>query len=86
MRQVVIRWLDARSEDGWTTEEDLDVRPATITTLGHLVQETDEVLCVAGSKDEITGQLSGIMFIPRVSVLTRRDIEKSEVSDGTASD
>ncbi len=74
MKEVKVCWLDARSDDGWTEQADLDMRVARITTLGHLVQETTEVLCVAGSKDERTGQLSGVMFIPQVCVLSRQVI------------
>jgi len=74
MTQVMIRWQDARSDDGWTEEADLDMQVADITTLGHLVQETADVLCVAASRDARTGQLSGIMFIPQVCVIERREI------------
>jgi hypothetical protein len=67
-------WLDARSDDGWTEQTDLDMRVAKITTLGFVVQETEEVLCIAASLDERTGQVSGIMYIPKQCVLSRRSI------------
>ncbi len=74
MKKVIVKWIDARSEDGWT--EELDMQPATITTLGHLAEETDDMLCIASSRDARTGQLSGIMYIPKVCVLDCYDISE----------
>ncbi len=74
--QVIVNWIDAWSEDGWTELSEIDMQTANITTLGHLVQETDDVLCIAASKDARTGQLSGIMYIPKVCVLDRHEISE----------
>lgn len=82
MKKQCITWVDARSDDGWTSEEDLDHRLAVITTLGHLVRETSDVLCVASSRDERTGQLSGIMYIPVVCVVDRWDVVRPENNNG----
>lgn len=81
----IVRWLDARSEDAWAEPESLDMRVAEIVTLGHVVRETDDVLCIASSKDGTTGQVSGIMFIPKRCVLSRRGVsvgERIEVAAG----
>ena len=67
----IVDWLDSRSDDGWIEQDNLDMRVAKITTLGHVVQETADVLCIASSRDDHTGQLSGIMYIPQRCVLTR---------------
>lgn len=69
MEEVRIVWRDSRSEDSWTDPKDLDMRSSLITTLGHLVSEDDELICVASSVDDKTGQLSGILFIPRACVV-----------------
>ena len=74
MKQLRVQWVDARSEDGWTEDSELDMRPAIITTLGHFVREDIAVLCIASSRDARTGQLSGIMFIPKVCILSREDV------------
>ncbi len=79
MKNIIVDWWDARSEDGWTEQDDIDVRLAHITTFGCLVKETEEILCVAASIDEVTSQVSGIMFIPKVCILTRRDIPSDPV-------
>jgi len=71
MQQVQVYWVDARSEDGWTEQKDVEPRLAHITTLGYRVKETDEVLCVAASVDDATDQVSGIMFIPKQCILWR---------------
>jgi hypothetical protein len=49
------------------------MRIAEITSLGHVVEETKEVLCIASSVDARTGQLSGIMFIPKQCILARKE-------------
>lgn len=79
MKQIVIEWLDARSEDGWSEEKDLDMHVAKVTSMGHLVQETEDVLCVAASVDARTGQLSGIMFIPQVCILKRYSVSEPAI-------
>jgi hypothetical protein len=71
MPVVRICWVDARSDDGWTERKDLDIRLAEITTVGMIVEENEHVLCVASSLDKVTGQLSGIMFIPKKCVTCR---------------
>jgi hypothetical protein len=73
-QRVEIDWVDARSDDGWTEQSDLDVRTAAITTLGRVAEETEEVLCIASSIEKHTGQLSGIMFIPKPCIITRQII------------
>lgn len=78
MKKIIVTWVDARTDDGWTSPEDLDHRLAMITTLGFLVRETDDVLCVASSRDKRTGQLSGIMYIPVVCILERREIDPTD--------
>lgn len=69
----IIWWVDSRSDDGWTSREDLDIRAAQITTVGFVIEETDDVLCLANSKCAHTNQLSGIMFIPKACIRKRRD-------------
>lgn len=73
---IEVQWVDARTDDGWTEECDLDHRLAEITTLGHLIREEDGVLCMAASRDKHTGQLSGIVYIPLVCVIARRVIDE----------
>jgi hypothetical protein len=78
MKEVRIHWLDARSEDGWIEQEELDICAAKITTIGYLIDETEEVVCIANSKEEKTSQLSGIIIIPKVCILTQQNIGKEQ--------
>ncbi len=73
-----VDWIDARSEDGWTEQDDLDMRVAEITTLGHVVKETADVLCIASSMDNHGDLVAGIMFIPRRCIIHRYAIVDPE--------
>lgn len=77
MKLVVVDWLDSRSDDGWTEQDSLEMRVAEITTVGQVAKETEDVLCVASSVDAATGQLSGIMFIPKCCIVKRWDMPPS---------
>ncbi len=74
MNQVRVVWDDARSEDGWVEQEGIELRLAHITTLGWLVQENDAMVCVASSKDEFTGQVSGLMYIPKQCITSIEEL------------
>lgn len=70
----LIEWTDARSEDGWAELKDLDMRCAAITTVGYLIEETTDLICLAASKDDRTGQVAGIMYIPKVCIRNRSSL------------
>lgn len=70
-RYEQILWVDARSDDGWTALDDLDVRLASIATVGRVVSETDDVIVVASSEDSRTRQLSAIVYIPKACIVKR---------------
>jgi hypothetical protein len=67
MKQVRITWMDAKSTDGWTYMHELEMKLAEITTVGFLVEETKDLICVASS---VCGdnQFNGIIFIPKSSI------------------
>lgn len=71
MRRVIIEWTDARTEEGWTEQDDIEPRLAHVTTIGFLVKETDEMLIVAGSVDAKTQQVFSLTFIPLQCVESR---------------
>ncbi len=73
-----IIWKDARSEDGWTERGDIDMHVARITTLGHVVDEDSDVVCIASSQDARTSQYSGIMVIPVSCILSRKEIQVAD--------
>ena len=71
LEQIRVYWVDARSEEGWVEQKDVEPVLARITTLGFCVHETEEVLCVAGSVDDVTGQVSSLTFIPQQCIRSR---------------
>lgn len=71
MKQLKIAWRDSRSEDCWTPVDSIEPQSALIVTLGHLVKETDEVLCIASSVDMLSGQVCGVMHIPKICIESR---------------
>lgn len=75
IKQIKVTWIDSRSYDRWTEEKDIDLSADKITTLGYLVKENDEVLCVAASKDKGSDSWAGIMIIPKVCVSTIQEIK-----------
>lgn len=76
MSLEIVVWLDSRSDDGWTDEDSLEMRVAKITTVGHVAKETEDVLCIASSWDDQTGQLSGIMYILKRCICSRRELAR----------
>ena len=75
MRIELIKWIDARSIDGWTDDDDKRLHPSIIETVGSVVKEDDEAVCLAGSCDvESPISYSCIMIIPKVCILERWEI------------
>jgi len=73
MKVAVVNWIDSRSDDGWVERERLDMRPADITSVGEIVDETKDILCLALSRDRVSGQVSGLIYIPQ-RCITSKDI------------
>ncbi len=74
MKQIRVRWVDSRYQDGWIEQEDIEPKIAKISTLGYIVKETDEVLCIASSIHEASRQVSGTMCIPKVCIFSRKNV------------
>lgn len=68
----LIYWLDARSEDAWTDKINMEV--CIIRTVGFVIEETEDVLCVVSSIDNFTGQYAGILYIPKVAITSRKQM------------
>tara|TARA_R110000796_G_scaffold188298_1_gene305184 strand:- start:135 stop:512 length:378 start_codon:yes stop_codon:yes gene_type:complete len=43
----VIKWKDAQSEDGWSSERTAEL--ATVITVGFLIKENKEAVCIAST-------------------------------------
>lgn len=65
-------WFDATSVDEWTDIFDLMQAPAhTIKTVGFVINEDEETLCLAMNYDEDAETASCVMYIPK-SIITKR--------------
>ncbi len=75
MKIESIKWIDARSIDGWTDDDDKRLHPSIIETVGQVVKEDDDAVSLAGSADiESPITYCCIMIIPKVCILERWEI------------
>jgi len=76
---VRVKWIDSETSNGWRFLDDIrkDEEPVTVVTFGYLIKEHPTYLIIAGtiSEDCLHGQASGIINIPRCSVLEYEEIE-----------
>jgi hypothetical protein len=73
MKQVRITWNDSLSGDGWTFKRDLDMKLAEIITVGFLVGETKDLICVAASACGVS-QFNGTMCIPKLCIVKQEHL------------
>lgn len=68
---VCIKWIDAKTEEGWIEVSKIKMNLAIITTLGIRIKENDDLICVASSIsiEEDSEQVSNLFFIPKSCVL-----------------
>ena len=68
-------WIDATSVDEWTDIYELmEVAGHTIKTVGFVINEDDENLCIAMNVDQEAETASCVMYIPKSIVLKRHRI------------
>ena len=66
-----IRWIDSvRLSSDWQPLPQ-DFEPAVIETVGFVMRETDTSIVVVQNIDNVNGNVSGAMTIPKVAVLKR---------------
>lgn len=75
-RLVVVRWLDAYSEDGWAAHDATDVTAEhEILTVGYVVHESPRYLVIAGTVGRRTDgkfDVSGVMGIPKGCIVGQK--------------
>lgn len=75
MKPVFVSWLDAVSEDAWTSiDEAKEEEPPVIMSLGYLIYEDDKKLVIAANLDETNGNCSAILSIPRTWLLEMKEL------------
>ena len=70
---VKITWVDAQTSAGWDKPK---VDLATCITVGFLVSETEEGICVAGTVSD--GMCNNTMSIPRTWIIDQQLEESDE--------
>ena len=68
MRTIKIEWIDSCSSNTeWTLLSDIceDIQPIKITTIGFLIQETDDCITVAQNYGIDPEQACNFMTIPK---------------------
>jgi len=75
---VEVRWVDSCGFDsGWVNNDDLkSLKPKEITTVGHLVEESDDYVVIAPTIGD--DQNFGSLCIPKCSVLKINILTESE--------
>lgn len=78
---VLIDWYDHFSlgAGSWQDEEELQQRlgqpPVKIRSIGHVVAEDKDMVCVAGHMSE-SGQVDGNIFIIKKNIFNRQVLKK----------
>ena len=68
-------WMDATSVDEWTDIYELmEVHGHTIKTVGFLLNEDDENICLAMNYDGEAETASCVMYIPKSIVIKRHRV------------
>jgi hypothetical protein len=70
----VVHWFDPCSQDEWTDVKDLNLKPAEIVSIGHVIKETDRALIMSLSLHASEDSVSCTMIIPKVCITKRRKI------------
>jgi len=60
---VIVEWLDANTESGWTAVKDIKHEPTPIRTVGWLLSQTDKCLVMFSSHTD-DGDAGEVTTIP----------------------
>lgn len=75
---LFIKWLDACSIDEWLPEEELEIKPCEVHTLGICVESTKKHITVSLNHDTVNNNFSCTICIPRDMITF---IKRVDVSD-----
>lgn len=74
---VFVSWLDALSQDEWTSREEASIEPCEIHSVGILVEKTKSKIVLALSHDTVNDNMSCIKVIPQGMILKVVKLKKS---------
>ncbi len=61
---LLVKWMDAFSQDEWTHKDDSDIRPCEIHSVGFCITHEPDRLTLALNFDTFNQNFSCIMTIP----------------------
>lgn len=70
----IVEWMDACSEDSWTSESDIEPSFHKILTVGMVITESEKVLTIGLNQDLTAENWSCIIHIPKVCLISRSKI------------
>ena len=70
--QRVVRWIDSSLQNVQVDKDDFP-KPVTITSVGFVVEETDEYVVLARDDMGHDGDYRGLVAIPRIAVVEEVD-------------
>ena len=67
----MIHWIDSAGGNGWQRDEDVVTEAMHSYTIGWVISESDEALCVTGNRvtQEHQQQSHGPIVIPKVAIV-----------------
>jgi hypothetical protein len=77
-RIIIVQWVDAQADASW--EEDTKAHLADCVTVGFVISETKEALCVASTISEPHNNCR--IHIPKRWIKSRRELYIQEIKDG----
>ena len=68
---ILVEWLDSASNPGWLSKDECKVEVSKCQTLGFLVDETDDGICLALNRTVTAGYkpYGELVSIPKVAIL-----------------
>jgi hypothetical protein len=68
---IYVEWVDAVSDGGWEDDIKVDIHP--VRTIGYLVAETKDGICIAST---LSGEMSNArMHIPKSWIVKRKEVK-----------
>ena len=82
MEAVKIEWVDSSGvQGGWQFLDDFNTELVRVTSVGFIVEETDDLIALSSNYAESTinspEQVNGVMTIPKCAIISISSLETS---------
>ena len=74
---MLIDWVDSCSDPGWQNSADCKAHLLTCQSVGFVVEETEDIICIALNRSTKKGYtpFGELMSIPKVAITRRKKIK-----------